>query len=165
MTHDELCERAYFWLRGTKRCQFALDGPKAMSSIEIPDAIGWAGGLSIVVECKTSESDWYADGAKIVRKHPTLGMGRLRYLMVPKEMDGTIYPRIGGWGYLVVSPSRVMVRKEAEPFPIWDWRSELHLLALRAQFNYEGDHPDLESVAKRIDTSLAELKELRSHHE
>lgn len=62
MTHDELCERALRWLSGTKRCNPVYS--RCASCSEIPDAIGWSSAGSIVIECKTSVSDFYADKKK-----------------------------------------------------------------------------------------------------
>lgn len=61
-THDALCLRAKRWLSGTKRCNPVFSDCASCS--EIPDAIGWSSAGSIVVECKTSASDFYADQFK-----------------------------------------------------------------------------------------------------
>lgn len=61
-THDALCLRAKRWLSGTMRCNPTFSN--CASCAEIPDAIGWHSGGSIVVECKTSVSDFYADRRK-----------------------------------------------------------------------------------------------------
>jgi hypothetical protein len=66
VTHDELCERARRWLSGTRRCNPVFSN--IASCAEIPDAIGWSSAYkwqgSTVIECKTSVSDFYADGQK-----------------------------------------------------------------------------------------------------
>ena len=68
-THDHLCERAAAWLRSTGRCDPVLAG--IASCYEIPDAIGWNVGGSIVIECKTSRVDFLRDRKKYVRlRHP-----------------------------------------------------------------------------------------------
>lgn len=73
MTHNELCERAILWLRGTRRCEPVFS--RCASCSEIPDAIGWSSAYgwrgSTVVECKTSVGDFYADLRKaFLWKHP-----------------------------------------------------------------------------------------------
>jgi hypothetical protein len=66
MNHQELCERAKLWLRGTRRCNPVFSN--CASCGEIPDAIGWASAYkwegSTVIECKVSVSDFYADKSK-----------------------------------------------------------------------------------------------------
>lgn len=69
LTHIQLVERAVRWLSGSKKCTPVLAG--IASTEEIPDAIGWNSWGSIVVECKTSIMDFYADKQKYIRwKHP-----------------------------------------------------------------------------------------------
>ncbi len=66
LTHEQLCERARRWLRGSRRCDPVFSN--LASCGEIPDAIGWSSCWkwhgSTVVECKTSRSDFYADQKK-----------------------------------------------------------------------------------------------------
>ena len=61
-THSELVDIAEKWL--FKRCGFAF---KELTTInqETPDAIGFRSGESILVECKTSRSDFHADKKNI----------------------------------------------------------------------------------------------------
>lgn len=65
MNHTDLCERAAAWLRSSGRCDPVLNG--IGSAYEIPDAIGWNTGGSIVIECKTSRIDFLRDRKKYVR--------------------------------------------------------------------------------------------------
>ena len=51
MTHDELVQRAADWLRKTKKCSVVLTELMGGSS-EMPDAIGWYVGYSILVEAR-----------------------------------------------------------------------------------------------------------------
>jgi len=64
--HEELCDRARRWLRGTRKCEPVFSG--IGSCAEIPDAIGWSSCYawrgSTVIECKTSRSDFYSDRNK-----------------------------------------------------------------------------------------------------
>jgi len=97
MTHGDLVKRAGRWLRNTLHCGVVFE---EMVSIipEIPDAIGWVGGKSIVVECKTSTSDFRAGLKKWHRSHGSeaaLGMWRF-YLSPPGVIPHTEVP--GGWG-------------------------------------------------------------------
>lgn len=68
---------------------------------EIPDAIGWRYGHSVLVECKVSRSDFFADAAKPHRIHGS-GPGEVRYFMVPEGLvKAAELPE--GWGLLEVS--------------------------------------------------------------
>jgi hypothetical protein len=70
-------------------------------AIETPDVIGWAG-VSVLIECKASRADFFADGGKSFRKLPENGMGVLRYYLVP---DGLLSDEEipEGWGHLTAN--------------------------------------------------------------
>lgn len=100
MDHDDLVACAEKWLKnsatipnsyGTKprkvRCPVVLAN-FVTSSREVPDAIGWAfgGSVSILVECKASRADFFADAKKPFRQHPQTGMGRYRYYFAPPNI-------------------------------------------------------------------------------
>lgn len=106
MTHAELVLRAARWLRNTKGCGVVLT--ERGVDHEHPDAIGWRGAWSILVECKTSRSDFLADAKKPHRIESDLGMGQERYYMtVPFLLDPLELP--AGWGLLEVLERRVRV--------------------------------------------------------
>ena len=69
-THRELCEIAERWLMGTKRCRVAIAEPNCIITDERPDAIGFGGYASVLVEAKTSRADFLADLKKPFRIHP-----------------------------------------------------------------------------------------------
>lgn len=124
MTHDELVTRAGRWLRNTMRCGVVLTEFSSYAQ-ENPDAIGWrSGGLwSYLIECKTSISDFYADGKKPGRngKHALsrrAGIGREKYYMTPKGLLGAERVRRNrpGWGLLEVCGRSVRVVIKAIPF-------------------------------------------------
>ena len=98
---------------GTKNllhCRVVLSELVAYTrSGETPDAIGWVHNQAILVECKTSRSDFYAERKKRARnKHmPALGVWRF-YLTPP----GLLKPEeiIEGWGLYEVHGKRVIHR-------------------------------------------------------
>ncbi len=110
MTHADLCSIAVKWLKransaGGPGCHVAVSECRSGWSGEIPDAIGFraAGSLddgSIVIECKTSRSDFLADRKKAHRANG--GCGNWRYFMAP---DGIISPDElpERWGLLTVN--------------------------------------------------------------
>lgn len=84
MNHDDLVERAAQWLANTRKCSPVFT--EQMTLAESPDAIGWTWHGSILIECKVSIEDFAADERKVFRVDGYLGVGRLRYYMVPVEM-------------------------------------------------------------------------------
>ncbi|KJU81084.1 adenylosuccinate synthase [Ectopseudomonas oleovorans] len=110
MSHADLCAIAVKWLKransaGGPGCHVAVSECRSGWTGEVPDAIGFraAGSLddgSVVVECKTSRSDFLADRKKAHRT--TGGCGNWRYFMAP---EGLISPDElpPGWGLLTVN--------------------------------------------------------------
>lgn len=97
-SHSDLVSVAEKWLYNKAKCSFVI---KELSSIagETPDAIGFRDGISILIECKISISDYSRDKKKIFRRRPHTGMGDHRFFMCP---DGLIkensLPK--GWGLI-----------------------------------------------------------------
>lgn len=124
MTHAELVARAVRWLRGSQRCVLVVD-EFAWWGGEQPDAMGWkADGTSILIECKASRSDFFADSKKPWRRAHEMGLGMARYYMTPPDLievfpggrgieglTDTIPP---GWGLLEVHGRRVVKVTPAE---------------------------------------------------
>ena len=133
MSHDELVARAARWLRNTQGCGVVLT-EFGSSSIEIPDAIGWATGgrFSTLVECKTSRSDFYADKKKPGRVGITAshGIGRYRYYMTPPGVLSVdlVREHRPKWGLLEVKPRTIRTLLKAEQFPLETAWRELPLL-------------------------------------
>jgi len=99
MTHCELVELAYRWILKNASCGIAFKELKTLSW-EIPDVIGFgSGGHSVIVECKTSRSDFIKDKSKPFRLNPQLGMGTHRFYCCPKDLiKATELPE--GWGLI-----------------------------------------------------------------
>lgn len=112
VTHDELVERAVRWLRGTGKCTLTVINSHPWDC-EAPDAIGWRpGGISVLIECKVSVEDYYADRRKPWRRFPTNGMGVFRYFMTPKDLLAGLY--LNDWGLLEAGAKIVRKLKDAE---------------------------------------------------
>jgi hypothetical protein len=105
VTHDDLVQLAHKWLM-TQRCGFAFKEIKAASmSGEIPDAIGFKSGCSILIECKTSRSDFLADKKKSFRLDPSWGMGDWRFMMCEKGLiSKDELPE--GWGLIEINKGK-----------------------------------------------------------
>jgi hypothetical protein len=108
VTHAQLVSAAECWLR-SYRCYIVLSEQTAESG-EVPDVIGWRSNChSVVVECKISRADFFADEKKAVRQKPELGMGCERFYLTPKDLlDESELPH--GWGLLELHKRDVAVR-------------------------------------------------------
>jgi hypothetical protein len=124
VTHAQLVKLAESWLR-SRRCHVVLSEQTA-SSGEVPDVIGWRRDCrSIVIECKISRADFYADQRKSVRLNAQLAMGSERYYFTPKQMirSDELPP---GWGLLEASHKQVVRSVHSRPR---SQRSEAGLMA------------------------------------
>lgn len=145
MTHNELVQRAEKWLRNSLHCRVVFCELDAYTrSGEIPDAIGFREASTIIVECKATLNDFYADRKKRSRNwnmpsrckelgawYPALGNWRF-YLTPPGLLNGKELP--SGWGWYEVYNKSVKYRAgevfaNARKNPcISDWQSERAML-------------------------------------
>jgi hypothetical protein len=139
MTHDDLVNKAAAWLYNRKRCGVVIT-EMSSGARECPDAIGWIGTRSILIECKTSRSDFNRDKKKLLR-HPLLTqntMGNLRYFLAPKGIiQWKDLPT--GWGLLEVTAKGLT--EVVEPVPFNGTRAEEAVLlcsALRRTVGIQG---------------------------
>ncbi len=98
MTHAQLIKFGEQWLRAY-RCRIVLS-EQTVDSGEVPDIIGWRSDChSVVVECKVSRSDFFADQKKSVRERPEAGMGCERFYLARRGLlaKSDLPP---GWGLL-----------------------------------------------------------------
>jgi hypothetical protein len=110
MNHAELVDRAVRWLRGTKKCKVVLAEFVTLDLPEVPDAIGWShAGWSVLVECKTSRSDFKADAKKYGHRLPEYGVGHERWYMTPPGLldIGELPDR---WGLVEVHQTQCRVK-------------------------------------------------------
>lgn len=97
-THAELVQRAVRWLRGTMGCTVVFAEMSTLAPV-IPDAIGWRfGSWSVLVECKTSRSDFKADQKKAGWNGPEFPGQERWYLTPPGLLKPTEMP--DGWGLI-----------------------------------------------------------------
>lgn len=125
--HEALVIAAVKWLEATARCSFSLSEMCSMA-MERPDAIGWkaTSGMSIVVECKANRLDFFGDAKKPFRSNPKMGMGRLRYYLVP---EGLVKPEEvpENWG-LLYAGKRIVTIKKPMPFIEWNQQAEASMM-------------------------------------
>jgi len=135
MTHQQLVRLAERWLRRKYRCGIVLS-EQSCASGETPDVIGWKNSCrSIVIECKVSRADFFADRSKPWRIEPETGMGCERFYLVPQGLIGKDeLPK--HWGLLEckageitisVKPCRQSQRTEVG----FMWEMNLLLVSLR----------------------------------
>lgn len=109
MTHAQLVRLGELWLRRDYRCGIVLS-EQSCASGEMPDVIGWKGQCrSVLVECKISRADFFADREKPFRKSPELGMGCERFYLTPAGLIAAdeLPPK---WGLLEVKVRQIKVR-------------------------------------------------------
>ena len=101
-SHAELVAIGKRWVIKNTTCTVAFSEIRCAGTAEIPDVIGFGSwGYSIVVECKTSRSDFLRDQEKICRKD-TLGMGRYRFFLCPENLI-KMNELPNGWGLIYVN--------------------------------------------------------------
>lgn len=115
MNHRELVERAERWLRNTINCGVVLTELVAYTaSGETPDAVGWVWGRAILVECKTSRQDFFADQKKRARRADARALGQWRFYLTPTDLiKPDEVPE--GWGLYEVQGRRI-VHKAGEKY-------------------------------------------------
>jgi hypothetical protein len=135
MTHAQLVRMAEQWLRRRYRCGIVLS-EQSCASGEMPDVIGWKGKCrSVLVECKVSRADFFADREKPFRRDPSQGMGCERFYLTPAGLiEKSELPQ--GWGLLecrsreiaiICKPARRSQRSETGLM----WEMNLLLASLR----------------------------------
>lgn len=137
MTHPELVNYATRWLGSSYKsaanyghgpCGIIITELSAATwGGEIPDAIGFIPGKSILIECKVSIQDFKADKQKIFRKMPDFGMGDYRWFLAP---EGVIpeWALPKHWGLIEVKEQEKMqVVRDAE-YQVSNKDSEITLL-------------------------------------
>lgn len=107
VTHAQLVRKAVAWLR-LYRCGIVLS-EQVCASGEMPDAIGWKGAChSVLVECKLTRADFFADHHKPFRQKSEMGMGCERFYLAPRGvLDTALLP--AGWGLLECNAREVQV--------------------------------------------------------
>lgn len=156
ISHPELIKYAQLWLKkpykntqpfGHSACKVIIP-EMVTAAYQIPDVVAWtAYGKCIMIECKTSRSDYRADGKKRLVMHPGFGVGETRYYCVP---DGLISPEEcrEGYGLLYVKNKRIKCVKDSSVFKDHSHRDEFSILVsyIRRLTEYE----DFESTELRF---------------
>lgn len=107
ISHRNICTLAVKWLKrprgnGGAGCHLAFSETAPAGAKEIPDALGFEHGRSVLVEVKVSRADFLADSCKIFRQKPEEGMGCFRYFMAPQGIIG-LHELPKNWGLVEVT--------------------------------------------------------------
>ena len=122
MTHDDLCQIAFKYLKNNGFGVVFHDKFRALTpSGEQPDAMGFRSGISCLIECKTSRSDFLKDRKKRFRVNPSLGMGDWRFMLTPRNL---VLPSEipEGWGLLETDGRRVYKIKGWPTNTEWEFK-------------------------------------------
>lgn len=112
--HKELVERAGMYLVKNFNCNPVFLEKGSSRVLEYPDVIGWVStGLSYLVEVKVTTLDAKADLSKPHRICPSMGMGNLRWLLIPEPLKESVPPP-EGWGRLIYYEKTGVIRKDQE---------------------------------------------------
>ncbi len=105
--HTVLVNAAYSWVIKNAHCGVALkELYTAACNGEYPDVIGFgAWGHSVLIECKTSRSDFHADKKKAFRIYPEIGMGSQRFYCCPTNLL-KVEDLPEGWGLIYVDDKK-----------------------------------------------------------
>lgn len=123
VSHPELVKVAAKWL--ARKCAVVLTELATIG--ETPDAIGWQGTHSTLIECKSSRADFLADASKYFRRESSMGIGFARYfLTVPGIIKESELP--DKWGLLELTGSKVCVVRKSEYFEETNHRHEIGIL-------------------------------------
>lgn len=106
ITHDDLCLLAETFLTKQNFGVVFHDKFKTYTaSGEQPDCLGFRSGVSCLIECKISRSDFLVDKRKKFRVDPSLGLGDWRFFLTPKGLV-TVDELPTGWGLLETDGKR-----------------------------------------------------------
>ena len=145
MTHAMLVRIAYNWVLKNAACGVAFREFKTYAcNNEYPDVIGFGSGChSVLVECKASRSDFFADKKKHFRQTPELGMGTQRFYCCPAGLiKREELPE--GWGLIEVS-EKAKARASVNPWA-GDWKDR-HIGHPK---NIKAEHELMYSALRRL---------------
>jgi Holliday junction resolvase len=138
MTHNDLIKIGREWLikpycnlsdeYGHSGCSVVLTELCAHTKYgEQPDILGFCTGKSILIECKTSLSDFFADQKKVVRKFENFGIGSQRWYLAPEGII-PVEKVPEKWGLLEVTPNRKIKVSKRPVLQERDFQSEINML-------------------------------------
>lgn len=145
MTHKQLIDSAYRWVLNNASCGIAFkELVTANNTGEIPDVIGFgSSGLSVLIECKASRSDFLCDKKKPFRRNPETGMGSHRFYCCPKGMI-KVEELPESWGLIYVDEKGKAIAVH-KPF-----KNNIDLYTNWQPKNEKGEYQMLYSALRRL---------------
>lgn len=141
-THTDLVKIAEKWLYKTMGCGVVFT-ELVTTAFEIPDAFGLRSGYTILVECKISRADFFADQKKHFRTVPETGIGDYRFYLCK---EGLISPNElpSKWGLLYWNGKQVkkIVAPKGNIGHLWK--------EFRFEKSFHSEHRILYSALRRI---------------
>lgn len=161
-THDDLVTIAHRWVLNNASCGVAFKEISTTNTTgEIPDVIGFGSwGLSVLIECKASRSDFLCDKHKTFRKEPHKGMGTMRYYCCPTGMIkkeelperwGLVYVSESGRATMVQDAYNPRVEPADDPYDTIRYERGKNILA---------EHAFMYSILRRL-----QFKGVLKYHE
>jgi hypothetical protein len=118
--HPVLVKHAIRWLRSFHKCGVVFGEMVSATSYQ-PDAIGWHRRFSILVECKASRADFFADRKKGIHANPDGYAGEERWYLTP---PGLVQPHELPDGWYLAECDGTRVRVVVHPplvTPSYEW--------------------------------------------
>lgn len=127
--HRRLCVKAGEWLKNNDgkmapRCTYVAV-ELVTATAETPDVFGWNYWTSVIIEVKTSRSDFLADKKKSFRILPDYGIGEYRYYCCPAGLIKE-HELPESWGLIYEVGGKLEVVRRASRQPA-NYRAELTL--------------------------------------
>lgn len=133
LDHNKLIDIGRKWLMAKSPVVFT----EIKSCNEEPDILGLEASIkhknkcvgygSVLIECKTSRSDFKADSKKVFRRIPDMGIGQYRFYLTKKGLI-TLDELPEKWGLLETSGKTVKVIKFPERFPVFNTKNEMRIV-------------------------------------
>ncbi|MAX51433.1 MAG: hypothetical protein CMH22_05595 [Methylophaga sp.] len=119
MTHSEIVKISAKWLKKHNKNILVPNCPTVLSEFssatvtgEIPDIIGFCSWASVLIEVKTSRSDFLADKKKKFRKNCELGVGEFRYFCCTENLI-SVRELPSNWGLLYLIDDKIEIIQKA----------------------------------------------------
>lgn len=142
MTHKELCIIGAKILKTKFKCTVSIN--ECVSLKENPDVLGFRYSYgygdyegSILLEAKTSRSDFKADSKKLFRQNPETGIGNWRFYICPTDLIkpnelppkwGLIYVNEKGNTKIIVDPYKDKSTRRQNKFTKFNSEAERYIL-------------------------------------
>lgn len=110
ITHQKLVNITAQWASNFLKFPLVLKEPKCILSREIPDVLAFRANGSLLIECKMSREDFFADFKKPERCGNVLGLGNYRVYAAPEGLlEINDIPK--KWGFIEITHNQKVIVK------------------------------------------------------